>query len=1040
MWNLFYDFDFLDDFFFSCLALHFAEMVGNQELVQLLFTARVPPRPMVPRLDLNPEGLSMKDLVAGLVQKHGEQLAKVLAQENQRKTRQLQELQERAVHVMEARDQATREAAAQRANTSHPRITIDDTEEDDIMMEDMSNPSSPEDKASDDGMSGDDFSEQERSDNERKRKAQDGPDDEESPQKLMKETLSPTTPTTPSALSEAQLGYIKKGTMMWEESRGTTLFGDTAKLSRKTLLQTWICDSWSISLLKDTSTPLLTTTLPTALHVMALTGTGLHHFTEFQSAHGSAIRSLEHWSLLEMEQLSGLDQVKIEMCGLVSRAGRDLHDEQVAFSPKGVSSAAVKGLIATAHGDLMDHLGLKRKFSSQPPPPQRSLKRSPEEQINAGLKMYSKLFNIPPQKVEDVIKNDYLVKRDVFTLKPVLDGRLPHSVFMMVAVLKTLRDFDGCSKVRFEGVQVLDDGWSKPEMVKEVERLVRDMKQVDRWNFADCGWTATNVEGLVNGFKAPSLSGQSQQRRSCDRISLAGNDFGGQNEAGFVLADAMDSVWPQLRALDVAGCNIGLQGMDRLVHRLSNMGTIKLQGNKTDARWWQWMDRLLENNTAVEKCGLGACIESASGESVVSLQRLLSLQDLTVLDLSASMITSATTKVLEQLLPERPNLHTLSLAHCDLAWTDLSSLFGVICKTNKSKKFTLDVGQNPLFDSEDSIQSWCKSIEDARESPMVPFGIKAQGLLFRDATLQRFLQPLETTTCFNELNIKQVCVKRENQVKELEGLLYDAAVAKIKPEVASEQSCLALERVLSNNQTLIMLDVSGREVQGPGMDDANTDDSISSTTGGASVARRVWTGRSTGGFGERIWMAFQGLTKNNTLRMLSMDHNGFGEQGMEKFAEAMKANKSIGVVSCDGNDAFTYKALQAIEAILPPVGRSMVTGVQPKSYPNMFKGTMEEAQAQGYNSTLSIWTFKHEEIQMHMAVMSKNVMRLLAERNRCELHAREAVKGSEAMLADAIRNHEAAIQVRNMYFDTYERIVLAIQENDRRTLEAKSRV
>jgi len=106
----------------------------------------------------------------------------------------------------------------------------------------------------------------------------------------------------------------------------------------------------------------------------------------------------------------------------------------------------------------------------------------------------------------------------------------------------------------------------------------------------------------------------------------------------------------------------------------------------------------------------------------------------------------------------------------------------------------------------------------------------------------------------------------------------------------------------------------------------------------------------------------------------------------------------------------------------------------------MFKGTMEEAQAQGYNSTLSIWTFKHEEIQMHMAVMSKNVMRLLAERNRCELHAREAVKGSEAMLADAIRNHEAAIQVRNMYFDTYERVVLAIQENDRRTLEAKSRV
>ncbi|KAG0023580.1 SPT3 Dosage dependent suppressor of Ty-induced promoter mutations-like protein [Podila clonocystis] len=1027
-------------------ALHFAEMVGNQELVQLLSAARVPPRPMVPRLGLNPEGLAMKDLVAGLVQKHGEQLAKVLAQEKSRKTKQLQELQARAAHVMEARDQATREAAAQRASASHPRVTLDDTEEDDIMIEDMSNPSSPEGKHSDDGMSGDDLSEQERPDNERKRKAQEtGPNDEGTPRKLMKEPSLPTTSTTPSALNEAQLGYIRSGTTFWEKSNGTLLFGDTAKLSRKTPLQTWICDSWSMNLLKDTTTLLSTTTPPTALHVMALTGTGLHHFTEFQSAHGSAIRSLEHWSLLEMEQLAASEAlVNVEMCGLVSRAGRDLQDEQVAFSPKGVSSAAVKDMITNAHGELMDHLGLKRKFVASTSTPPRQLTKSQDDQITSGLKLYSKLFNIPSQTMDDVIKNDYLFKREVFTLKPVLDGRLPHNVFIMAAVLKTLRDLDGCSKVRFEGVQVLDDGWSRPELVKEVERLVRDMKQVDRWNFADCGWTAANIEGFVQGFKAPSLSGQGPQRRPCERVSMAGNDFGGQNEAGFLLAEAMDSVWPQLRALDVAGCNIGLQGMDRLVHRLANMGTIKLQGNQADARWWQWMDSLLEKNTMIEKCGLGARIKPATGNSVVSLHRLLSLRDLTVLDLSASVITSATTNVLEQLVPQRPTLQTLSLAHCELTWTDLSSLFGVICKTNESKKFTLDVGQNPLFDSEDSIQSWCKSIEDAETLPMVPFGIKAQGLLIRDSTLQRFLQPLESTTCFNELNIKQVCVKRESQVKELEGLGYDDAAAKIRPEDASEESCLALERVLSNNQTLIMLDVSGREVQGTGLADAIMDDSSSSTststtTAGPSVARRVWTGQSTGGFGRQIWMAFPGLTKNNTLRMLSMDHNNFGEQGMEKFAEAMKANKSIGVVSCDGNDAFTYKALQAIERILPPVGNPIVTGVrtgdyqQPKSYPNMFKGTMEEAQALGYNSTLSIWTFKHEEIQMHMELLSKEVMRQLAERDRCELHAREAVKGSGAMLAEAIRKHEAAIQNRNMYFDTYERIVLAIQENDRRT-------
>ncbi|KAG0340917.1 SPT3 Dosage dependent suppressor of Ty-induced promoter mutations-like protein [Podila humilis] len=1010
-------------------ALNFAEMVSNHELVDILSAARVPPRPMVPRLGLNAEGLAMKDLVAGLIQRHGDQLAKVLVQERQRKRNELEGMKERSLCMMDARDLSAREAG-------HSHFAVEEAEDDDIMMEEMSNPSSPDDKRSDDGMSGDDFSEQEF-ENERKRKAR---GEGASSRKLVKEPSA-----GPATLNDAQLGYIKNRATLWETSRGAALVGDVSKLAGNTPLQTWMCDNWSMSLLKDgVAMPLSPVVPPTAIHVMALTGSGLHHFVEEQSTLGSPVRRIEHWSLLELEQLQApLDKVAFEMCGLVTRPGRDLQNEQVEFSSNRWSNAAAMDAIASAHNNLMDHLGLGRKFAATatplalPPPPATS--RTDEQHLAQGIKMYGKLFSIEEREIMEVIRNDYTVKKDTFALKPVLDGRLPHSVFMMAAVLKTLRDFEGCTKVRFEGVQVLDNGWSKPELIKQVEYMVRDMKHVDRWNFADCGWTVENVQGLINGFKARE---RKPQTLPCARICLAGNDFGEKDEVGYLLADALQTVWPQLRALDLTDCHIGLGGMEQLVGQLSkmDMNTIKLQGNQADARWWQWMDKILEQNSRIKKASLGACVSPAAGTSVVSFERLLSLPDLTVLDLSHSFKSVATIQVLEKLVPMLPNMRTLNLAHCELTWPDLASLFVAVCKYNESTKFTLDVSRNPLFDTEASIQSWVKSI--AEGAPVIPFGIRMQGLLIRDATLQRFLKPLAACTCFNELNVKEMYVKRESEVQELEGLSYDVAFARMRPEDASKESCLVLGQILANNTTLIELDVSGREVLGTttggSMDSTSsggasesaptlgaTSSSASASTAPSSdmVARRVWTGQSTGGFGRQLGLAFSGLRKNETLRMLTMDHNRFGESGMEQFIEAMRVNKSVAVVSCNGNDAFTYKAIHAIDGILPPV--------------TMSSATVDEVQVAGYNGTLSIWDFKKEEIEMHLGFLSKEVVRQMTRLTEYERQTRIVVKPSEAMLAEARQRDREAQQNRNRYIETCERIVLLVNANYRRTRSRK---
>ncbi|KAG0343479.1 hypothetical protein BGZ54_006158, partial [Gamsiella multidivaricata] len=115
------------------------------------------------------------------------------------------------------------------------------------------------------------------------------------------------------------------------------------------------------------------------------------------------------------------------------------------------------------------------------------------------------------------------------------------------------------------------------------------------------------------------------------------------------------------------------------------------------------------------------------------------------------------------------------------------------------------------------------------------------------------------------------------------------------------------------NKTLVTMNISGTEIK------QQVQEQTDSSTAPANALKNVVAiGRSTGGFGRQVSLAFLALAENDTLRALSVDHNRFGEDGMVLLAEALKSNTGIGSLSCDGNDAYTHKALKAIEKILPP--------------------------------------------------------------------------------------------------------------------------
>ncbi|KAG0010569.1 hypothetical protein BGZ80_001374 [Entomortierella chlamydospora] len=1057
-------------------ALHFARMTQNEEITRMLSQARVPPRPMVPRMDSGSDGgggnTTRLEIVTSLIHKYEDDLVKVVKLERHRRKRLLQEMGERTANVMELIDRATLNAASSVVvhepspatagplpHHSRPRATTEDTEEDDIMMDDMSNPSSPEGgKSHDDtGMDWDDEVHER----------------DESESDLAKVTpsqphLAPPVRTVakPTSISSAQRGYIQGGTTTWENSRSVQLFGSTAELSRKTGLRSWICDEWSVSSLKDSTqetTPFSADN--EVLHIMALTGTGLHHFSEQRSSpHGAPTRRLEHWSLVEIEQMSLTQKtgetavVSLEMCGLVSRGGRDILGEVVHVELSKEDAQDFIGSIRGAHSNLMRHINLRPKFEDNT----RMMIHRPaveknEDWIRSTIQLWSKLFHIDERLFNNI---EYVIRHGTFTLRPMDDGE-PYSVFVLGAIMRTLREYDQCSKIRFEGVQVLDGGWNKPELIKELERMTREMKTIDRWNFAGCGWTSATVQGFLSGFNKPGQTSarMDQEREPCRRISLARNDFGGEDTVGHLLARCLEE-WRQFKTLDLTDCNIGLEGVKDLVGTLQNMFTIRLQGNQVDGRWWQWVDTLLEKNQTLMKCRLGAPIPPPVQDgSLINAERLSSLQDLSTLDLSTSLINEATLTVLNSFTATHPELSTLALSHCNLEWTSLAPLFKTICTVNNKTKFTFDVSQNELFESEASIQAWFQNlVEGSRVVNGVPFGIKMQGLSIQDAHLQRILEPLEEATCLNEFDVRGLLIKRESQVAELSGLSYDEAISRLRPVDASNETCLALGRVFAKNNKLKILDVSGKEINQIIQDTtASSDQAASSSRGIPSRSRSVVvSGRSTGGFGRNIYLAFSGLAHNSTLLVLWADHNRFGDKGLIELAGALKTNTGLGKLSIDGNDALTLNSLKAVEKVLPPFSLAESSSEPPlvSDQPATFHGTVEEAQAAGYNSTLCSWKFKEDEISVYIHFMDREIARLMDEYNRMETlekrhrdqeakfgpHSAGQFISGAAMLEEAKLKYKNALKNRDEYMDAISRVIGAIKENDKRILEASAKM
>ncbi|KAF9986578.1 hypothetical protein BGZ75_001613 [Mortierella antarctica] len=967
-------------------ALHFAQLMSNDEMIELITRAKLPPRPMVPRLDPRAPSSSVKETVASLIQKHETALRKVLEQEQERKRKELSNLHERSLRVMEQRDRLTEMAAGPAAS-------------DDDILEHISEESSPSSRTSEDS-SMEEFPVHAV---DRKRKSEMGSlECLNSTKRLLLEAEQISKAASGRVLDPNQHTYIQSGCTRWEQSKGQELFGAVSAQLQSQEMRVWVCESTNVVSLKDSDDAEVTFELSSGATVtaLALSATGLHLYTEQPKAQGPMTRSLKHWSLVEIEKQEllsdALDIVRIDVCGLVPRGGRDLSGERIiinsAFAPE-ISSA-----ILSAKTRLDQQLRL-------------SAARVNEDWMGLRLRLWSKLFGAEERELDAVLADHMEFKEDTLFVKPSQDDRCGHSFAMMGAILCTVREMEFLKRLRFAGATVAEEGWSKPELVKELEKTVQARMDVTTWDFADCGWTTATLDGFIRGFR----EGPREQHRQCSEISLAGNKFEGGEKVGHLLSGCFKNMMA-LSSFDLTGCDIELEGMEILVQHIKGLFKMGLQGNRADQRWWQWMDTVLAQNSLLTSFSLGAPVASPEPQdSLVRLGRLESLTNLIDIDFSTAPMSPSSLDVLDQYLRSAPrHLRTLKLSRCDLNWSDLVQVFKTLCEVNTSTKFTLDLSRNPLFLNEIAVQDWTQYVSDARVQ--VPFGIQATDMVIEDNVLQKVLEPLESATCFNELNIKGLYVTQ--QPTGLDAHSFDEARLRTVPENASAESCRALGRILASNSTLLMLDVSGTVVEPAVIRDVNN---LGSETA-------VRPGRAVGGFGSQLALALPELAQNSTLRILAIDNNGVGEDGMIEFFKAMRFNRGVRVLSCDGNDAFTPKGLETIEEIFVPSTKGATLDHGPW-------------QEQGYNTTVSVWRFGREEIMTHIQLMTFEVLRLKAEFNNVEKLQDRSNKEQtmdlkflgSTPLADTRRRWEAAERKRDEYSLRHERIMEAVEANNSRS-------
>lgn len=497
----------------------------------------------------------------------------------------------------------------------------------------------------------------------------------------------------------------------------------------------------------------------------------------------------------------------------------------------------------------------------------------------------------------------------IFQLLPPSDGnRHAYSLLELLAIMRALRYNQSFKTISFsyisldvlhglydqhgwehvpwttrsgESILIADQEKSRL-LVQEVQALALKSTRLRRLDFSFC-----------LSRKAPDESSRDEGCGICEALfplcakQLTNVDWVILNGIHLVDAD-IDFLYAagikpssHFRAIELRGCGLMDRSMDTVLRAISHQGStlesLNLSGNPSRIRP-QFLEEHIQKFNYIRKIDLSNMPRSSGPEALIPASVLLRWK-LEELNLSGIAVNEGSRYALSTYLksPQSDTLRELHLNQCQLTGSDMASLMRAMHRgTANSRRLH-------LFASENRIEQNHEKFVHAVSRSLTPSHVTMRMLEYsHEHYFGELMDGLAKNRTLRYLDISKASL----------------------PVDASDGTSEALRRMFAKNRTLEVLDISGEEAH---LEVVN--------------------------FGIGLNHALTGLKKNRTLRMLVIEHQKLGLQGVSTLASVLEENRGLREIYCENNDV----NLQAFTVLVNSLERNTTVLYLPSMYSDRFR-------------------------------------------------------------------------------------------------------
>lgn len=495
------------------------------------------------------------------------------------------------------------------------------------------------------------------------------------------------------------------------------------------------------------------------------------------------------------------------------------------------------------------------------------------------LTAYSAAYNIDTSRIRYFV-NCSCEDAPAFELHPPTgNGRTRYTVLELLAIMRSLRYNESFSTVSFRNISLdvlhslhdrfgddhapltnrsgeplhIEDREHLSLLIQEVQALAVKCKRLRRLDFAfSLQRKELNDDEDAHdagcGLCQALFPLCARQQTNIDWIVLNGIILC-KVDIDYLYGAAIDRSC-HFRALDLAYCGLDDRNMDTILeaiqHQAATMESIDLSGNLARLEPWV-LGKHLGDLEFIRKFNLSNVSRTSGPEPLFAAETLLSWK-LVEVRLARTSLNEQTVEALATYLrSDQSNyLRLLQLDQCKLTGSTAASLLTAMDRgPGQPRDLHIQLSENHLEQHHDELVN-------VISSSCTPSQVTMQMLEYKsERNFKRLLEAFALNKSTKYLDISKASL----------------------PADASNDTCNALHRLLADNDTLGVLDVSGEHSH------------LEAAT-----------------FGSGLNHALAGLKYNESLQVLHVEHQKLGLQGASTLATVLEENQSLVEIHCENNE------------------------------------------------------------------------------------------------------------------------------------------